>query len=242
MNSNPPPSTASLIIIGDEILSGRTVDQNSIFLIRQLSKLGVRVQRCITVPDEQHIIAETIKEQSRISTWCFTAGGIGPTLDDVTMAGIAKAFDLPLIIEPLLAALMNKIYHDDCTTAHMKMAKVPLGTEILQTEDSMLFGLKLKNIFILPGVPRFLKAVFSSIQTRFYGVSDSEKEIDLLVNEGLIAEYLQQTLNKFPEIKIGSYPVFLHNAQRLKIVLRHQQPDYLGQAFDYLKNELKDFL
>ena len=239
---NPSQTTASLVIIGDEILTGRTVDQNSTFLIRKLSEQGVKVQCSVTIPDEQKIIAATIREQSRSSTWCFTTGGIGPTLDDVTMAGIAEAFDLPLVIEPELETLIRNIYNEDCRTAHMKMAKVPLGTEILSTEDSQLFGLKLKNVFILPGVPKFLKAIFYSIQTRFHGIPEAEKEIDLSVDEGLIADHLQSTLSRFPEIKIGSYPVFLSDAHRLKIVLRHNQKEYLSSAFDYLKSEIKEFL
>ncbi len=223
-------NTAGIVIIGDEILSGRYEDQNSPFLIKELTSQGVSVRYCLTIPDDKEIIAETILEYSRRVTWFFTSGGIGPTPDDITMESIALAFDVPLVTHTEIEERIKKMYGPRCTPGHLRMAQVPEGTLLLKTSRPTVPVLQFRNITIFPGVPEFLRAIFQLIKDRFKGIVNPVTEINLVVDEGEITDFLEETLKSFPELKLGSYPCYTEDDVRVKIVMEHRDQGVLADA------------
>ena len=147
--------TAVIIIIGDEILSGRVRDENSPFLLKELTEKGVIVTSCITIPDQASVIADTVRYYSTRATWVFTVGGIGPTPDDITMESIGLAFNLPLVTHPDLEVALKKLFGDRFRPEHLKMARVPEGAFLVSSEQTAISSIQFKNIIILPGVPEF---------------------------------------------------------------------------------------
>ncbi|MCP4296231.1 MAG: competence/damage-inducible protein A [Proteobacteria bacterium] len=229
---------AAIIIIGDEILSGRVVDKNSPFLIQHLSEKGIQVQYCVTIPDDPEIISETVLTYSQKVEWCFTSGGIGPTPDDITVASIARAFAVPVVRHSFLEKLIRKISGEKLTTEHLKMADIPEGAVLHETNKEYFPALQFNNIFILPGVPIFLQGVFLAIQDHFKGEIYPVMEIDLCVEEGIISAELKHTLNRFPDLKIGSYPCFDDPEICVKLVLEHEDGAYLEEAYEYLMRKV----
>src|SRR6059058_4492948 len=124
------PKTAGIVLIGNEILSGKVVDANAAYLCRELRQLGVDVRRITVIPDEIQLIAATVSEFSRSFDVVFTSGGVGPTHDDVTVEGVARAFGSPVVRHPTLVALLRDFYKDDLNEARLKMAEVPDGAEL----------------------------------------------------------------------------------------------------------------
>ena len=234
--------TAAIIIIGDEILSGRFEDQNSPFLIKQLASQGVNVRYCLTIPDDKEIISRIVLEYSKRVTWVFTSGGIGPTPDDITMESLALAFNVPIITHGELEGRIKKLFGANCTPEHMRMARVPEGTLLLKTSRPHIPVLQFRNITIFPGVPEFLKAIFLLIKDRFQGTVNPVAEINLIVEEGKITEYLEQTLVQFPDLKLGSYPCYVGDVVRVKIVMEHKNQDYLSNAQEFFEGRVVKYL
>jgi molybdenum cofactor synthesis domain-containing protein len=234
--------TAAIIIIGDEILSGRVEDQNSPFLIKQLASQGVNVKYCLTIPDDKEIIGRIALEYSERVTWVFTSGGIGPTPDDITMESLAMGFNVPLITHAEIEERIKKLFGANCTPEHMRMARVPEGTMLLKTSSPHIPVLQFRNITIFPGVPEFLRTIFLLIKDRFQGIVNPVVEINLTVEEGQITEYLEQTLQLFPDLKLGSYPCYLGDAVRVKIVMEHKDQEYLSKAREFFLERVDDYV
>jgi len=230
--------TAAILIIGDEILSGRVKDENSPYLIDQLAKQGIKIEYCITIPDDIQIIKDTILFYSKKVTWMFTSGGIGPTHDDITIESLAEAFDVPLVENKTMLQLIHRMYGDKCTSAHLKMAELPKGIQLIPTERSNIFVLNFNNIYIFPGVPEFMRSMFGFIKDRFQGTIRAIRELNLTVDEALIVEPLNQTLEAFSEVKIGSYPSYGNQSCRVKIVMEHSDHSYLDKAADYFLEQV----
>ena len=233
---------AGIIIIGSEILSGKVADQNSPFLAKKLTSLGVQVDWIITVPDDVNIIAKTIRTHFESVDWVFTSGGIGPTHDDVTTESIAKAFDVPLIAHPVLVEAIQRFYGDRCNPSHLSMAQVPEGTQIISSPNRDHPVIQFRNIFVFPGVPKFLKDKFLAVQDKFKGQANFCKKIELEVEEGEISEKMYATLKQFPGVSIGSYPEYCKASVKVDIYLEHEDKHYLEKAYQYLITELNDFL
>jgi len=235
-------NTAGIIIIGDEILSGRYDDENSPFLIKQLTSQGVSVRYCLTIPDDREIIAKTIREYSGLVTWLFTSGGIGPTPDDITMESIAHAFDVPLIEHEEIRDRIQTRYGSKCTPEHLRMANVPKGTLLLKTQRPNIPILQFQNITIFPGVPEFLKAIFLLIKDRFKGVVNPVAELNRVVDAADITGYLNETLKRFPDLKLGSYPCYTEDAIRVKIIMEHKEAETLANAKDFFEGKVGAYI
>jgi molybdenum cofactor synthesis domain-containing protein len=235
-------SSAAIITIGDELLSGKIKDQNSGFLLRQLSKRGVKVRYCVMIPDEVDVIKKIVLEYSAIVRWVFISGGLGPTPDDLTMESIAAAFGLPLIEEPLLAKIIKKLYGKTCTPEHMRMAKVPEGTELIVTSEPNIPVIQFRNMFIFPGVPEFLKSMFFLIESQFRGAIGFLKELNVRVDEGIITKDLQEFVSQYPGVQLGSYPTYDVEGSRVKLILEHEDENYLNKAYDDVKRRVSDYL
>src|SRR4030095_540523 len=143
--------TAAILVIGDEILSGKTEDQNARLLIGELRELGVALRRIVTIPDDVEEVAAAVRELSARFDHVFTSGGVGPTHDDVTIAGVALAFDAPIVRHPNLEARLKAYFGADVDESRLRMADVPEGAELLIAEETRWPMLRVKNVFIQIG-------------------------------------------------------------------------------------------
>lgn len=228
------PRTAGIVVIGNEILSGKVTDTNSPFLASELRALGVELRRIATIPDELDVIGDTVREFSGAFDVVFTSGGVGPTHDDVTIEGIARGFGRSVIRHPELEAGLRKYLGDRLNAAHLKMAEVPDGAELLPDASmgfpTVLFG----NVYILPGIPEILHKKFEAMRERF---TESPWHLHVIYTsqgEGTIADSLNQVVREFPDLMLGSYPKIGHPEYLVKLTLESKDEAYARRAFDRL--------
>lgn len=201
------PKTAAIIIIGDEILSGKVRDTNSHYLTRELRSLGVDVKRISVIADDVTVIGEEVLKASKTYNYVFTAGGIGPTHDDRTVEGITKGFGIKAVtnegIVKIIKARCGERTPDDLT---MKMALLPQGAQIITREGMKFPVVVFKNIFIFPGIPSFLRQKFSAIKDRFRSEPFHLKRVYVNEEECFMASHLEKVAGQFPDVSVGSYP------------------------------------
>lgn len=230
--------TAGVIIIGNEILSGKVRDTNSSFLASGLRGLGVSLRRITVIPDEVEVIAQEVSAFSKEYDYVFTAGGIGPTHDDVTMEGIAKGFGVKLVKHPDLVTYFKARYRDRANEAMLKMAELPEGGEIIDAVDGSLPIVCFRNVFIFPGIPRYLEEKFSAIRERFRCPACYLRRIFLKAYESDIAEILNQVVARNGEVAFGSYPILDNPDYTIIITAESRSMDALNEAVDQLIGRL----
>ena len=222
--------TAGIIIIGDEILSGKVQDLNSLFMAQELRQHGINLRRISVIPDDVQEIAKEVKEFSERFDYVFTAGGIGPTHDDVTIEGIAKAFGVRLILNDSIKKFLNKRYGKHLTPEQLKVAEVPNGAELIK-DDTIAFPLLLfRNIYILPGIPEYLEKKFFVIEKLFNEPPFLLKKIYIKEYEPEIAPLLNQIVRRHKNVKIGSYPVVGNKDYYLMVTLESMNGKNLNLA------------
>lgn len=232
--------SAGVVVIGNEILSGKVVDTNSPFLASELRALGVTLRRIATIPDELPIIEQEVRLHHETYDLVFTSGGVGPTHDDVTMEGVALALGRKVIVHPDIADRLRTFYGDKINAARLKMAEVPEGAELI-TDMSINFPtIKVENIYILPGIPEIFRSKVESLRGRFNADPYCLKVVYTKVGEGVIAEFLNDTLRTFPELLLGSYPKINHPEYMVKVTLESKDADYVGRAFAHLLTVLPE--
>jgi molybdenum cofactor synthesis domain-containing protein len=211
--------TAAVVVIGNEILTGKSEDRNASFLIGELHRLGVALKRIVVIPDDLDQIARAVREVSDEFDYVFTSGGVGPTHDDVTIAGVARAFGRPVIRHPELESMIRSYFGDSADDARLRMADTPEGSELIREADLRWPVLKVSNVFVLPGVPELFRRKFDAIRERFRAepffvcaVYTREDEFDL-------APRLDRVASDYPNVEIGSYPAFARDDYRVKITL-----------------------
>lgn len=226
-------TTAAIVIIGNEILSGKVCDTNSTYLCRELRQLGVNVQRIITIPDDAEIIGHTVRQMSDAYTWVFTSGGIGPTHDDITISAIAMGFGLAAHLDDELVSLLKDHYQERLTPEHLRMALVPPGSILLRHFDLPFPQVQFRNILIFPGIPELLVQRFQVLKEQFRQPAILLKEIFLNMDEGQIAHTLDETMAHFPLLLLGSYPTFpsAEKWYRVKLTLESYDSAYLETAY-----------
>jgi molybdenum cofactor synthesis domain-containing protein len=227
-------STAGILVIGNEILSGKVVDTNSPYLCRELRALGVDVERIITIPDDVEVIAEHVKAMSQAYDYVFTSGGIGPTHDDMTIDGVAAAFGRPVEHSDSIAGRIARATGKEPTESQLRMAQVPMGATLLDAGDLWFPLVILENVYILPGIPELLRKKFESARERFRGVPFVLKRVYVTQMESEIAEHLDSLLREFPELMLGSYPRIQEEAFRVMLTLESRDPGYVKRALDAL--------
>jgi molybdenum cofactor synthesis domain-containing protein len=198
--------TAAIIVIGDEVLSGKVEELNARFLVRELRSLGVAVRRIEVIPDVPAEIATSVRAAAAAFDHVFTSGGVGPTHDDVTLPAVAVAFSVPVVRSPQLAELIRAVsaYERD-----LRMAEVPEGAEMLHGEPGTHPDwpvLLVRNVYVLPGVPSILQRKFALIRDRLRAAPFVCQQIYSRDAEGAIAGTLDQAAADFPDVAIGSYP------------------------------------
>lgn len=226
--------TAAIIVIGNEILSGKVVDTNAAFLSRKLRELGVALRRILVIPDELEAIAESVRAYKPAFDVIFTSGGVGPTHDDVTMAGIALAFNRQVIRHPLLEEKIRALSGDKINEARLKLAEVPEGAELIFAGDLNFPTVVFENIYILPGIPEIFRDKFAAISSRFAVDPYFMRVVYTRTAESAIAQYLNRTLEAFPLLQLGSYPKLGDPEYRVRVTLESKDADYVTRAFEHL--------
>jgi FAD synthetase len=224
--------TAGIVVIGNEVLSGKTHDTNSYFLCTELRQLGVEVQKISTIPDVIEIIGGEVAEFSHRFDYVFTSGGVGPTHDDVTIEGIAHGFGVKVVRHPQIERRMRDRLGADINEARLRMANVPEGSELMATEAMFAPVVVIRNVFIFPGIPRILQERFHAIKERFREKPYFLRNVYVRYGEGIIAAMLNELLAKFPELLLGSYPVLDLPEYKVKVTLESKDGDYLNRALE----------
>ena len=233
-------ASAAMVVIGNEILSGKVRDTNSPFLASQLRELGVSLERLITIPDDVDVIAETVRTYAEAYDYVFTSGGVGPTHDDVTMQGIAGAFDVDVEEHEELSALIRRAVGDGVTPIHLKMAQAPAGARLVDAEESAFPTVAIANVFILPGIPELFEAKIVSMRERFRARPYHLREVLVSKNEAEIAEFLDATLDAFPELLLGSYPKLGEARYQVRLTLESKDKSYVDLALADLMERMPD--
>ena len=226
--------TAGILIIGNEILSGKVVDTNSPFLTRELRSLGVTVRRILTIPDDVDEIAAAVREFRAGYDLVFTSGGVGPTHDDVTIEGVARGLGRKVIRHPAIEGKIREYFKDNINEARLKMAEVPEGTELIVDGRLGFPTIKCENLYILPGIPEILEQKFQALRERFAASPYILRVVYTRDGEGTIAEHLNATVAAFPELLLGSYPKLGDPEYAVKLTLESKDRDYVDRALKHL--------
>jgi molybdenum cofactor synthesis domain-containing protein len=226
--------TAGIIVIGNEILSGKVVDTNSPYLCQELRGLGVDVRRVVVVPDEIAVIAEDVATFSRTFDYVFTTGGVGPTHDDVTVEAIARGLQRAVVVHPDLDALLQQHWADRPSAARQKMASVPAGAQLLMEPSLPIPVLLVENVYIFPGIPQLFRRKFDSIKERFRDMPYHARLVYVSVHESSFSHLLDTLVEEFPALMLGSYPEVKNPDYRVKLTLESKDLTYLARAYERL--------
>lgn len=240
MNANSTV-TACLLIIGNEILSGRTQDKNLNYLAKGLNGVGVRLTEVRVIPDVRQTIVDTVNECRAKFDYLFTTGGIGPTHDDITTECVAEAFGVPTFrdqetVDLMISYMKTRGSGGEMNEARMRMATFPEGAELIRNKISAAPGYRIGNVFVLAGVPRIMQSMFEELKSGLQGGAPVQaRAMRVGLGEGTIAEDLGQLQERYPEIDIGSYPAMRRvGGFSVSVVLRSTDKDALDRAFDEL--------
>lgn len=215
--------TAAVLIIGNEILSGRTRDTNLAWLAGELTKLGIRLTEARVVADTEEAIVAAICDLKKKYNYVFTTGGIGPTHDDITAEAVAKAFGVPLLRHPEAVRRLEAHYATpaDLNEARLRMANVPDGATLIDNPISKAPGFRIGNVHVMAGVPAIMQAMFDGLRGDLVGGPKMlARTIDVDLAEGVMATALAAIQRAAPEVEIGSYPRMRNGMPCAAIVLR----------------------
>jgi molybdenum cofactor synthesis domain-containing protein len=215
--------TAALLVIGDEILSGRTKDKNIGYIAEYLSNIGIDLREVRVVPDGEDEIVAAVNALRARYTYLFTTGGIGPTHDDITADSVAKAFGVPIEVDPRAVAVMRERYKpEDLNEARLRMARIPHGAELVANPISKAPGFRIGNVIVMAGVPVIMQAMLDNVApTLETGARMIVETIRAgTVPEGLYAAGLGEIATRHDGVSIGSYPAFTAAGFANQIVVR----------------------
>ncbi|KRB86148.1 molybdopterin-binding protein [Sphingomonas sp. Root710] len=215
--------TAALLVIGDEILSGRTQDRNVSQVALWLNLQGIRLSEVRVVADDLSLIGEAVVQLKARNDYLFTTGGIGPTHDDITVDAIAAALGVPVVIHPRARAVLQDYYESrgGLTEARLRMARVPEGAELIENRMSGAPGIRMGNIFILAGVPNIAAMMLDALSNRLEGGKPVlSRTIGCWVAESEVADLLRETEKAHAGSQIGSYPFFREGKTGANFVVR----------------------
>ncbi len=231
----PGNVTAAALIIGNEILSGRTQDRNLSFLGEKLGEIGIRLKEARVVPDDAEEIAAALDALRTRYDYVFTTGGIGPTHDDITADSVAQAFGVGIDYHPEVYEILKAWFESkglEANEARMRMARIPDGASVLDNELTLAPGFQIENVFVLAGVPAIARKMFDGAKNRLSGGAPMcSRAIKVHVGEGTVAEELGTIQSAFPDIDIGSYPWSDGGVYGTSLVMRGTQPERVDEAF-----------
>jgi molybdenum cofactor synthesis domain-containing protein len=213
-----PPKNAALLIIGNEILSGKIAEANLRVLARTLGSIGVRLERAVTVLDDRASIAAEVSALAERFDVVFTSGGVGPTHDDVTVDAVAHAFGVEVTSSAEIEALLRSYYGDKLTDGHLLMARVPVGAELVTTDEMPWHTIVMHNVWILPGVPQIFQMKMQVVRTLLAGgVAFQSVAVYTTLDEGHLKPLLDRVVADHPDVEVGSYPKWHEPRYRTKV-------------------------
>ena len=238
MNKNSKKVNATIILIGNEILSGRTQDENVIFLSKWLNELGVKVEEVRVISDDQEVIVNCINEVRKKFKYVFTTGGIGPTHDDITSRSIAKAFNQSYDYNKEAYEILEKYYKPgEFNDGRKKMAKMPAKCSLIYNPSSGAPGFIIGNVYCLPGVPSILRSMVGGLKNKIKGGKKILSEtISINTVESEIAKSLEDVQNNFSNVEIGSYPFFKSGKIGVSIVMRSTEKKQIKECVRQIQN------
>lgn len=240
MPNLPDPSTASLVIVGNEVLSAKVQDVNTPFLLERLRALGTPVRAVRIVPDERPLMIAAYRAASAEATWVFSTGGVGPTHDDITMDAVAAAFEQDLVEHPKLAAGIRKFFGERVTPAHMKMACLPVGAQVHWQEGLTFPVVQVENIFVFPGAPGLMRKKFLAIESQFQQAAIHLRKLYLLGDEATFAELLGSTEAAHEKLQVGSYPIWGDEDHSVIVTVESTSEQIADEAADAIARGLPD--
>jgi molybdenum cofactor synthesis domain-containing protein len=234
--------TAALLVIGDEILSGRTKDKNIGHIADHLTAIGIQMKEVRIVPDVEQGIVDAVNALRAKYTYLFTTGGIGPTHDDITADAVAKAFGVGIDVDERALTPMKAYYAQrgvELTPARLRMARLPFGSELVENSVSIAPGFKLDNVIVMAGVPNIMHVMLEAA-TKFLktGKKMLSVGIDLHRPEGEIAAMFEEHQKRYPDVPMGSYPFVRDGKPGTQLVLRSTDAALLAKAESELKMQL----
>ena len=235
--------TAALVVIGDEILSGRTHDRNIAQVASWLQVQGIRLMEVRVVPDVEERIAAAVNALRNSHDYLFTTGGIGPTHDDITVDAVAKALGLPVVVHPEARRILEDYYstRGGITEARLRMARVPEGAELIPNKMSGAPGIKIGNVFLMAGVPHIAAQMLDALTGTLEGGAPLLSEtVGCWVAESEVADLLREVEQAHPECQIGSYPFFREGKVGANFVIRSTDPQALKSCVDGLCQALAE--
>lgn len=230
-----------MIIIGNEILSGRTQDVNLAYLAKELNELGVRLMEARVIPDIEQVIVDTVNECRAKFDYVFTTGGIGPTHDDITADCIALAFGVQLVLDPEAEAIIRRREAPpEVMETRLRMARVPMGSELINNPTGGPPGFRMENVFVMAGVPMVMQAMVSSLANGQIkgGMPVRSRSISAYLTEGQIATGLRGIQDRHPDVDLGSYPFYRTEGYGVNLVVRGTDEDEL----DAMIVEIRDLI
>ncbi len=225
-------STAAVLVIGDEILSGRTKDKNVGYIADRLTEVGIDLKEVRIVSDERAEIVAALNALRERYSYVFTTGGIGPTHDDITADSVAAAFDVPIDVDPRAVDVMLERYERaDLTEARLRMARIPEGAELIANPVSKAPGFNIGNVFVMAGVPSIMQAMMDDVVPRLKaGQIVHSVSVEAGMGEGAVAKPLSALQDAFPDVSIGSYPYQRDGKFQTSIVLRSRNAERIEEA------------
>src|SRR6478752_600978 len=244
MQSQTRQWTAALVVIGDEILSGRTQDKNVARLATWLNDQGIRLVEVRVVRDDLQAIGEAVNALRAAHDYLFTTGGIGPTHDDITVDAIAAAFGVPVVVHPEARRILEDYYRGrpgGLTEARLRMARTPEGAELIPNPYSGAPGVKMGNVYILAGVPNIAASMIEALTGKLEG---GRPVVSVTVGaraaESDVADLLRETEASHPGVAIGSYPFFKDGGYGANFVIRSEDPELARWTGDQLSEKLRE--
>ena len=240
MKSGDKAVTAAVLVIGDEILSGRTQDTNTNYIAKFLGSLGIDLKEARVVPDIEDEIVAALNALRARYTYVFTTGGIGPTHDDITADAVAKAFGVDIDYHPEALAMLAARYANpaDFNDMRKRMARVPFTASLVKNSASTAPGFQIGNVFVMAGVPMIMRAMLEDIEPRLErGAPVHSATVQARIGEGRIAAGLQAIQKDFPELALGSYPYYREDGFGVQLVARGRdaaQVERAAQAIEAL--------
>lgn len=224
--------TAAVLVIGDEILSGRTKDKNTGYIADYMTAIGIRLREVRVVSDIEEEIVAAINALREKYDYVFTTGGIGPTHDDITADAVARAFGVSIDVDPRAVAIMEKRYApDEFTPARMRMARIPDGGELINNSVSGAPGFMIGNVIVMAGVPRIMQVMLDDVAPRLNtGTKMLTRTVRVERPEGIVAAGLSRVQDEHPEVQMGSYPFFQKEILGTNLVLRSDDEVKLDDA------------
>ncbi len=232
-------TTAAALLIGNELLAGKVVDENLPVLARELWQLGITLREVRVLRDEVETIAAALRDLSPRHTYLFTTGGIGPTHDDVTVDAVAFAFGVGLVVDPVLEAILRESHPDGSPSAsQLRMARIPEGGELVGGGDGVWPTVRMENIYLFPGIPPYFRDRFASLRTTLRGAPFTYLCLHTTLGEGRIAEGLRRVAEQYPEVEIGSYPAVGRDDYRVRITFAGRDSEAVVAARDAVREQL----